>query len=135
MYVKSNFKDGTSKSISASIKAEIDEKASAQIKNTLNDIAEDVVNKSISSVKTGAFITSWSIVPAGSGAGRSRSSRNKPLADPAQKASEALTQLEADIAALDLTENKNTVLRNRAPHAPSVERKYQITTSLKDRYR
>lgn len=133
MYVKSNFKAGAAKSISASIRAEIDEIVEPQIKKVLQDVAHDAVTRS--PVKTGAFVTSWSIVPAGSGAGRSRSSKNKPLANPEAKRSEALGQLESDIAALDLTENKNTVLRNRAPHAPSVEYKYQITTSLKDRYR
>lgn len=133
MYVKSNFRLGESKSISASIRAEMDEVVEPQIKRVLQDIAEEAVIRS--PVKTGAFVTSWSIVPAGSGAGRSKSSRNKPLADPEAKRSQALGQLGADIAALDLKDNKNAVLRNRSPHSTAVEYKYQITTSLKDRYR
>lgn len=132
MYVKSNYKEGN-KSISASLKAEVDELVEPKLKGLLQQIAVEAVNAS--PVKTGAFVTSWSIVPSGSGAGRSRTSHGKPRADEIQKKSEALSQLEADIQALDLSENKNTVLRNRAPHAGAVEQKRQIMTVLKDRYR
>ena len=131
-YVKSNVKPG-SKSISASIRKEIDEIAEPQVKRVIRNVAEDAIF--YSPVDTGAFITSWSVVPSGSGAGRSRTSRGKAKNQPyEQKASEALQQVEADIAALDVM-NTNVVLRNRAPHAPVVEQRKQITTRLKDRYR
>lgn len=131
-YVKSNVRTG-SKSISASIRKEIDEIAEPQVKRIIRNVAEDAIF--YSPVDTGAFITSWSVVPSGSGAGRSRSSSGKPRQQSyEQKASEALQQVEADIAALDVM-NTNAVLRNRSPHAPIVEQRKQITTRLKDRYR
>lgn len=131
-YVKSNVRPG-SKSISASIRKEMDEIVEPQVKRIIRNVAEDAIF--YSPVDTGAFITSWSVVPSGSGAGRSRTSRDKPRNQPyEQKASEALQQVEADIAALDVM-NTNAVLRNRAPHAPAVEKRKQITTRLKDRYR
>jgi len=130
-YVKSNVKPG-SKSISASIRKEIDEIAEPQVKRIIRNVAEDALF--YSPVDTGAFITSWSVVPSGSGAGRSRTSRNKPKANEAEKRDEAARQIEADIAALDVM-NTNAVLRNRSPHAPIVEQRKQITTRLKDRYR
>lgn len=131
-YVKSNVRPG-SKSISASIRKEMDEIVEPQVKRIIRNVAEDAIF--YSPVDTGAFITSWSVVPSGSGGGRSRTSRGKPRQQPyEQKASEALRQVEADIAALDVMET-NAVLRNRAPHAPEVEKRKQITTRLKDRYR
>lgn len=131
-YVKSNVRPG-SKSISASIRKEMDEIVEPQVKRIIRNVAEDALL--YSPVDTGAFITSWSVVPSGSGAGRSRTSRNKPQnQDYKEKAAEARSQIAADIEALDVM-NTNAVLRNRAPHAPAVERRKQITTRLKDRYR
>lgn len=132
MYIKRNFREG-SKSLSVSIRKEIDEIAEPQIKRIIRNVAEDAIF--YSPVDTGAFITSWSVVPSGSGAGRSRTSRGKPRGQSfEQKAAEAMRQVQADIEAIDVMET-NTVLRNRSPHAPFVERKKQISTRLKDRYR
>lgn len=131
-YVKSNFK-GSGKSISASIRKEIDEIAEPQVKRIIKDVAEDALL--YSPVDTGAFITSWSVVPSGSGAGRSYTSRNKPRNQSyEEKAGIARNQIASDIEAINVMET-NVVLRNRSPHAPIVENRKQITTRLKDRYR
>lgn len=78
-------------------------------------------------VDTGAYVTSFSIVKAGQGGGRSRTSNNKPTdQDPAQKKQEGYQQLLGDIQGLNLKqmledERTKVTLRNRAPHANSVE--------------
>lgn len=78
-------------------------------------------------VDTGAYVTSFSIVRAGQGGGRSRTSNNKPTGqDPAQKKQEGYQQLLGDIQGLNLKqmledERTKITLRNRAPHAQEVE--------------
>ena len=78
-------------------------------------------------VDTGAYVTSFSIVRAGQGGGRSRTSNNKPTGqDPAQKKQEGYQQLLGDIQGLNLKqmledERTKVILRNRSPHAKDVE--------------
>ena len=88
---------------------------------------------SLSPVDTGAYITSHSIVAAGAGGGRSRTSHNKPRNQSfAEKQSEALGQLNADIAAIDFKLVKKFTLRNRAPHANVVEKKYSVFAAIRN---
>ncbi len=78
-------------------------------------------------VDTGAYVTSFSIVRAGQGGGRSRTSNNKPTnQDPSQKKQEGYQQLLGDIQGLNLKQmleddRTKITLRNRAPHAQEVE--------------
>jgi hypothetical protein len=89
-------------------------------------------------IDTGAYVTSFSIGPAGFGGGRSRSSKNKPKhQDPSAMKSQSRGQLQSDIEALDFTGllasgSIRATLRNRAPHANVVEKKYHVFASIKD---
>lgn len=110
----------------------IKEMTEEKIKEEARDIANHAVN--MSPVKTGAFVTSFSIVPRGSGGGRSRSSHNKPLRDEAEAKDDARGQLMGDIESIEMLESGGFTLRNRAPHANPVERKYGIMASIRGRY-
>ena len=100
----------------------------------LQSVAEDLVRSSIPFVDTGAYITSHSITTT-RGAGRSRTSDNKPKnQDAGAKATEALSQLEGDIAAIP--KDQTTVyMTNNAPHANVVEYKhgYHVYGSVRNR--
>ena len=86
----------------------------------LINMAEDIVNTSIPTVDTGAYITSHSIRTT-RGAGRSRTSHGKPTGqDPNAKAAEALDQLMGDIASLP-EDQTQVFFTNNAPHANIVE--------------
>ena len=100
----------------------------------LQIVAEDLVRSSIPFVDTGAYITSHSITTT-RGAGRSRTSDNKPKnQDAGAKATESLAQLEGDIAAIP--KDQTTVyMTNNAPHANVVEYKhgYHVYGSVRNR--
>ena len=100
----------------------------------LQAVAEDLVRSSVPFVDTGAYITSHSITTT-RGAGRSRTSDNKPKnQDAGAKATEALSQLEDDIAAIP--KDQTTVyMTNNAPHANVVEYKhgYHVYGSVRNR--
>lgn len=84
----------------------------------LKNMAQDLVAKS--PVDTGAYVTSHSITTT-SGAGRSRSSDNKPRGqDVGAKQQEGLEQLYSDIAALP-TGVTRIYINNRSPHNRDVE--------------
>jgi hypothetical protein len=106
-------------------KEQLERIAAQQVENRLEDIAQYAVN--ISPVDTGAYVESFSIGRAGSGGGRSRTSHGKPKnQNPEAKKQQALGQLNADIAALPIEQmledgNARFTLRNRAPHANTVE--------------
>lgn len=86
----------------------------------LLNMADDIVTSSIPTVDTGAYITSHSIRTT-RGAGRSRSSHNKPSKqNPEAKAEESFNQLIEDIAALPKDQDQ-VFLTNNAPHANLVE--------------
>ena len=78
-------------------------------------------------VDTGAYVTSFSMLKAGSGGGRSRTSNNKPTnQNPEVKKQEGYNQLQSDIQNLNIKQmledgNVRVVIRNRAPHAKDVE--------------
>lgn len=91
-----------------------------EVKEEIINIAEVLVLAS--PVDTGAYVTSHSYVPKGSGGGRRRSSRNKPRRQNQQaKRAEAMRQLRKDINAVNTLESGGGVFRNRSPHAPRVE--------------
>jgi hypothetical protein len=100
----------------------------------LQFVAEDLVNSSEYFVDTGAYITSHSITTT-RGAGRSRSSHNKPKGqDPSAKATEALSQLYDDIAAIPKGQTI-VYMSNNSPHASAVEYKhgYHVYGSVRNR--
>jgi hypothetical protein len=100
----------------------------------LINVAEDLVNSSIPFVDTGAYITSHSITTT-RGAGRSRTSHNKPTGqDPNAKAEESFSQLMGDIASLP-PEQEVVYITNNAPHANVVEYKHghNVYTSVRSR--
>lgn len=99
------------------------------VKEKAYDIATYYVG--ISPVDTGAFVTSGSITIGGGG--RSRTSNNKPRGqNPEAKKQEAFSQLSGDIEAIDFTKNKKFVLRNRSPHANSVEKRHSVFASIRN---
>jgi hypothetical protein len=84
----------------------------------LGSMARDLVSRS--PVDTGAYVTSHSITTT-SGAGRSRTSENKPRGqDTGAKQQEGLEQLYSDIAALPAGATK-IYINNRSPHNKAVE--------------
>jgi hypothetical protein len=100
----------------------------------LINVAEDLVNTSKPFVDTGAYITSHSITTT-RGAGRGRTSANKPQGqDPNAKATEALSQLMGDIAAIPKDQTQ-VFMTNNAPHANIVEYKhgYNVYSSVRNR--
>ena len=100
----------------------------------LTNMAEDLVNTSKPFVDTGAYITSHSITTT-RGAGRSRTSNNKPTGqDPNVKGEEALSQLLGDIAALS-PDQTTVYIANNSPHASIVEYKhgYNVYESVRNR--
>jgi hypothetical protein len=100
----------------------------------LTNMAEDLVNTSKPFVDTGAYITSHSITTT-RGAGRGRTSANKPQGqDPNAKATEALSQLMGDIAAIPKDQTQ-VFMTNNAPHANIVEYKhgYNVYSSVRNR--
>jgi len=104
-----------------------------RVEERLDDIAHYATHGALTGgglgdgVDTGAYVTSFSLVSAGSGGGRSRTSKGKPRnQNPSQKKQEGYNQLRGDIQALNLKQmledgNARVTLRNRAPHAGAVE--------------
>ena len=131
--VKNNFKEYANPKSQKSISASIKTMASKTIEKDLKNIFETIL--SLSPVQTGAFITSWSLVPKGSGAGRMKSSKGKPITKDWEKFSSiSRNQLYQDLDKIDNLLD-GVVLRNRAPHAPEVERNHKILLSVSDRGR
>ena len=123
--VSSTKKYGTIQTTFKKIKDDIANLAEEKIEDRLENIAMYAV--SISPVDTGAYITSFSIGPAGFGGGRSRTSTNKPRnQNPEAMRQEGYAQLSSDIQSLDISEMVKTgrtgfTLRNKSPHAYAVE--------------
>lgn len=107
----------------------------------LTRVAFDLVQTSVPTIDTGAYITSHSITTT-RGAGRGRTSHGKPKADPSAKMQESLNQLMSDIASLPKDQTQ-IYMTNNAPHATSVEsggpswranpNGYQVYTSVRNR--
>lgn len=96
-----------------------------KVEERLKDICQSALN--LSPVDSGAYVESFSIGRAGFGGGRSRSSKGRPTnQNPEAKRAEAMGQLNSDIEAMNLEKtlmegSPKFTLRNRAPHANSVE--------------
>src|SRR6056297_2354580 len=90
-------------------KDRITQVASERVEERLDDIAYFATHRALTGggrgdgVDTGAYVTSFSLVRAGAGGGRSRTSKNKPRnQNPSQKKEEGYSQLRSDIQALNL---------------------------------
>lgn len=116
--VKQN-RSGKSVSIKANQIAE--QKVNQKGEFWLRSMASDLVD--LSPVWSGAYITSHSYVPKGSGAGRSRQS-TLLRADRQAKKSEAYGLLMQDISRYkdSFFKSRGGIFRNRSPHALAVER-------------
>ena len=107
------------------IKDDIADLTEQRVEERLEELALYAVT--ISPVDTGAYVTSFSIGPAGFGGGRRRTSDNKPRnQNPEAVKQEAFSQLSSDIKGLDISEMVKSgrvqfTLRNRSPHAYAVE--------------
>ena len=112
-----------------SVKDKIETVTAQAVEEKFEEIAEYTIYVAVpdQSIDTGAYVTSFSIGPAGFGGGRSRSSDNKPRRqNPKAKKDEGFSQLMSDIQGIDfktMVESGNTkfTLRNRAPHSRDVE--------------
>jgi hypothetical protein len=114
------------------------DKLRGDVKEKVWSKGEEVVSyaAAISPIQTGAYIESFSVVPRGSGGGRSRSSNNKEVvADKEAKKLDEAARLRAEVRAIDPLETNGFTLRNRAPHANTVEDNHLVFARTKDRFR
>ena len=113
-------------------KDRIEQVAAEKIQDRLEHVANYAVK--ISPVDTGAYVESFSMVKAGQGGGRSRKSDVRPNgvkkgvggANPETFREVAKNQLREDIEGINIKqmleqEDVRFTLRNRAPHANTVE--------------
>ena len=125
---------------------EIDELIGDRIEEKLVSFGNYAVE--ISPVYSGAFVNSWSLVPIGSGAGRSRISsydykgntsrlKHPERANPTEQKATARVNIanDAKTHSKSIVEKGGAVLTNRAPHAEIVDRKYLTVTRVRDRFR
>lgn len=116
------------------------ESLKGEVKERVWDKGEEIVSyaAAISPVQTGAFVESFSVVPRGSGGGRSRTSNNRPILSlgekEGKKESEA-ARLRAEVRSVDPLEDSGFTLRNRSPHNKVVEDNHQVFRRTKDRFR
>lgn len=105
-----------------------------EVEIKLKDFAQFLAFKS--PVDTGAYAESWSVTIAGSGSGRSKSSKGRTRRqDSAFYQTLAFSNMYSDIDSIDLKSVASVSFKNRAPHGPYVEGKHQIISTAKDRYR
>lgn len=121
---------------------QVERLAEESVKTKLEDIAEYATRKSMDSVDTGAYITSFSF-NVGRGRPRGKSSLNRPRKqNQDQKRQEGLALLQEDIAKIpDFKKVEKIELRNGAPHADYVEsgngksRGHAIFAKIKSEFR
>ena len=114
----------------------VDEK----LRDRLEGIADYAI--SISPVDTGAYVESFSMVPAGQGGGRSKMSEartasvKKGTASRQQFTDIARSNLYSDIERFSLETSDKVTLRNRAPHAREVEDKHgwSVFTKVRNKF-
>ena len=114
----------------------VDEK----LRDRLENIADYAI--SISPVDTGAYVESFSMVPAGQGGGRSKMSEariasvKKGTASRQQFTDIARSNLYSDIERFSLETSDKVTLRNRAPHAREVEDKHgwSVFTKVRNKF-
>ena len=110
-------------------KDKIENRVADEVEQKFDEIASYAVYVAVpdQSIDTGAYVTSFSIGPAGFGGGRSRSSDNKPKnQNPQAMKEQAYSQLIGDIDRIDFktmleSGDPRFTLKNRAPHARDVE--------------
>lgn len=108
---------------------ELDEQIEEDKRQAVRDRAVTALKYSFPFVDTGAYMTSWSI-SVGRGRPRGKSSRGRPKMDASAAFQESLTNIDTDIAKLDMSKEEFT-LRNGAPHEPYVELKHRVFARLK----
>lgn len=118
----------------------LEQKVEDEVKDELFSIADYAI--AISPVDTGAYVESFSMVPAGQGGGRSKMSEartasvKKGTASRQQFTDIARTNLYSDITKFSLETSDKITLRNRAPHAREVEDKHgwSVFTKVRNRF-
>jgi hypothetical protein len=142
--LKINARSG-GKSLSASIQKEVEDTVEPKLRAELEAIGDYATN--ISPVYSGAYVESFSFVPAGSGAGRMRKPRPDPDDDRREQRWEIISgaqaELRDDLNKIDLMKVSGVVLRNRSPHARDVEygptprnpSGYAVFAKVKDKFR
>ena len=108
---------------------ELQDQIEADKRKVVRDRAITALKYSFPFVDTGAYMTSWSI-STGRGRPRGKSSRGRPKMDASAAFQESLTNIDTDIAKLDMSKEVFT-LRNGAPHEPYVETKHKVFARLK----
>lgn len=118
-----------SQSLSAKLEL-INKKAEEKALGKITKVGSDAVM--LSPVDTGAFVESWSILPKGSGGGRSKSANTKARKAVSGKLSagqrQAIRSAQVGVLAKDVSTHREAILRgsgavirNRAPHQPYVK--------------
>lgn len=130
-------------------KDKIENRVADEVEQQFDVIASYAVYVAVpdQSIDTGAYVTSFSIGPAGFGGGRSRSSDNKPKnQNPQAMKDQAYSQLIGDIDRIDFktmleSGDPRFTLKNRAPHARDVEdganwkrSGYHVFTKIRDKF-
>lgn len=118
----------------------LEDLAEEEVKDRLEYIANYAI--AISPVDTGAYVESFSMVPAGQGGGRSKRSEartasvKKGTASRQQFADIARSNLYSDIEKFSLETSDKVTLRNRAPHAREVEDKHgwSVFTKVRNKF-
>ena len=110
----------------------------------LRDRLEYIANYAlaVSPVDTGAYVESFSMLPAGQGGGRSKMSEartasvKKGTASRQQFTDIARSNLYSDIERFSLETSDKVTLRNRAPHARDVEDKHgwSVFTKVRNKF-
>lgn len=105
------------------------------VEEEVKDRLEYIANYAtiVSPVKSGAYVTSFSFLT-GAGRPRGKSSDNRPEANREAAINEARGNLYADISKLDLSQMDSVTLRNGAPHAEAVEKKYSVFTKVRNKF-
>ena len=116
------------------------QKVEEGVKDELFSIADYAI--AISPVDTGAYVESFSMLPAGQGGGRSkvsgarRSSVKNGTASRQQFTDIARSNLYSDVEKFSLETSDKVTLRNRAPHARDVEDKHgwSVFTKVRNKF-
>ena len=105
------------------------------VEEEVKDRLEYIANYAtiVSPEDTGAYINSFSFL-VGAGRPRGKSSNSRPEANREAAINEARGNLYADISKLDLSQMDSVTLRNGAPHAEAVEKKYSVFTKVRNKF-
>ena len=119
---------------------QLEDLADEKVRDRLEHIANYAIF--VSPVDTGAYVESFSMLPAGKGGGRSKKSEARAVsvkegtASREQFAEEARSNLYSDIKGFSLETSDRVTLRNRAPHAREVEDKlgWSVFTKVRNKF-